>query len=54
VFLSGYPRDIAEHGDGVSIDDVMLMKPVGRDDLLIAIDCAMNPGRDVIKDLTPV
>ena len=52
VFLSGYPRDIAVHGDGVSADDVMLMKPVGRDDLLVAIDCAMNPGRDLVNDLT--
>ena len=54
VFLSGYPREIAIYGDGVSVDDVMLMKPVERDDLLVAIDCAMNPGRNLIKDLTLV
>ena len=42
VFLSGYPQEATVHGNGVRSDDVMLMKPVSRDDLLTAIDMAIN------------
>ena len=37
IFLSGYPQEATVHGNGVLADDVMLMKPVSRDDLLRAI-----------------
>ena len=43
VFLSGYPQEATVHGNGVKSDDVMLMKPVGRDDLTAAIDAAIGP-----------
>lgn len=43
VFLSGYPQEATVHGNGVMPDDVMLMKPVGRDDLIVAIEMAIQP-----------
>lgn len=42
IFLSGYPQEATVHGNGVSSDDVMLMKPVSRDDLLRAVAEALK------------
>ncbi|KMW59148.1 diguanylate cyclase/phosphodiesterase (GGDEF & EAL domains) with PAS/PAC sensor(s) [Candidatus Rhodobacter oscarellae] len=44
VLLSGYPQEAIMHGNGVSPEDVMVMKPVGREDLIAAINLALNPG----------
>lgn len=42
IFLSGYPQEATIHGKGVKPGDPMLMKPVGRNDLLAAIDNAVK------------
>ncbi|MDJ0824094.1 MAG: response regulator [Rhodobacter sp.] len=42
IFLSGYPQEATIQGNGVSIDDVMLMKPVSRDELLRAVADALK------------
>ena len=43
ILLSGYPQDAAIYGKNMHPNDVMLMKPVGREDLLAAIHMVMNP-----------
>jgi len=42
VFLSGYPQEALVHGNGVGVDDQMLMKPIVREELLKAIDRAVS------------
>jgi len=42
VFLSGYPREANVHGSDDTSHDIMLMKPVSREDLLTAIDSAVR------------
>lgn len=37
VFMSGYASEAAVHGNGLRPDDIRLMKPVQRHDLLVAI-----------------
>ena len=37
VFMSGYANEPTEHGNGLRPDDIRLMKPVSRQDLLAAI-----------------
>ncbi|MCP3969002.1 MAG: response regulator [Rhodobacteraceae bacterium] len=45
VLLSGYPQAMTTHGQGLGPDDVMLMKPVTRDNLRTAIIDAMRARR---------
>ena len=45
VFLSGYASDSTERHDGIRPDDVRLMKPVARADLLRAIEARLSAGR---------
>ena len=42
IFLSGYPQEASINGKGLDEDDVMLMKPVSRVDLLNAINNALT------------
>ncbi len=42
IFLSGYPQEASMNGTGLQEDDVMLMKPVSRVDLLNAINNALT------------
>jgi CheY-like chemotaxis protein len=37
IFMSGYPNEAAIHGNGLRVEDIKLMKPVSRDDLLRAL-----------------
>lgn len=37
IFMSGYPNEAAIHGNGLRVEDVKLMKPVTKDDLLRAL-----------------
>jgi signal transduction histidine kinase/chaperonin cofactor prefoldin len=37
IFLSGYPKEAAVHGNGLKPDDVRLMKPVSRKELIEAV-----------------
>jgi len=46
IFLSGYPQEAAIRGNGLNEDDVMLMKPVSRVDLLNAISNALSEGAE--------
>lgn len=41
IFMSGYANEAAVHGNGLQPDDIRLMKPVQRADLLAAIDRAL-------------
>jgi PAS domain S-box-containing protein len=43
IFMSGYPNEAAVHGNGLRVEDIMLMKPVSRDDLMLAISRALRP-----------
>lgn len=43
IFMSGYPNEAAIHGNGLRVEDIMLMKPVSRDDLMLAISRALKP-----------
>ncbi len=42
VFLSGYAREATVHGNGLSPDDIRLMKPVDRLQLVEAIETALS------------
>ncbi len=42
IFLSGYPQESTVQGNGVGMQEVMLMKPVSRDDLLRAVSDALK------------
>lgn len=42
VFMSGYPTEAAVHGNGVQPEDGRLMKPVGKSELVAAINKAMR------------
>lgn len=44
VFLSGYAAEATVHGNGLRPEDIRLMKPVPRDDLLIAVSRALAQG----------
>ncbi|MGR3793157.1 ATP-binding protein [Vannielia sp. SX4] len=44
VFLSGYASEATVHGNGLHADDIRLMKPVPRDELLAAVERAMAQG----------
>jgi CheY-like chemotaxis protein len=37
IFMSGYPNEAAIHGNGLRVEDILLMKLVSRDDLNSAI-----------------
>ncbi|MEO8243318.1 MAG: PAS domain-containing protein [bacterium] len=37
IFMSGYPNEAAIHGNGLRVEDVKLMKPVTKEDLLRAL-----------------
>lgn len=41
VFMSGYASEAAVHGNGLGRDDIRLMKPVQRDELLGAVNQAL-------------
>ncbi len=43
VFMSGYAHEATVHGNGLRPEDIRLMKPVQRGDLLAAISKALNP-----------
>ena len=43
VFMSGYAREAAVHGNGLRPEDIRLMKPVQRSELLSAVTAAINP-----------
>ena len=42
VLISGYPQDVAIQDHGVQTADILLMKPVSREDLVIAINAAIK------------
>lgn len=42
VFLSGYPQETTSQARYTGPDDVMLIKPISKDDLVAAIDVALN------------
>ncbi|MGY9046820.1 MAG: ATP-binding protein, partial [Rhodobacterales bacterium] len=42
IFMSGYPTEAAIHGNGVHAEDLQIMKPVSRDDLIRAIEKVMR------------
>ena len=44
VFMSGYASEATVHGNGLRPEDIRLMKPVQRADLLRAIDKALSQG----------
>ena len=45
VFMSGYAKEAAVHGNGLRPEDIRLMKPVRRADLLAAVNEALqSPG----------
>ena len=46
IFLSGYAREATVHGNGLRPEDIRLMKPVSRTDLVSAVEQALAPGRD--------
>ena len=41
VFMSGYAREATVHGNGLHPEDVRLMKPVSRADLIKAIETVL-------------
>ena len=46
VFMSGYASEATVHGNGLRPEDIRLMKPVRRADLVAAIEKALsNPGK---------
>ncbi len=45
VFMSGYPNEAAVHGNGLRPDDIRLMKPVRKTDLLDAVHKALTPAQ---------
>ena len=42
IFMSGYASEATVHGNGLRPEDIRLMKPVGRDDLLAALRLALR------------
>ena len=46
VFMSGYAREATVHGNGLRPQDIRLMKPVRREDLLRALDKALLRGEN--------
>lgn len=40
IFISGYPSEATVHGNGLRREDIKLLKPVRRNELLLAIDKA--------------
>ena len=44
VFMSGYAHEATVHGNGLRPDDIRLMKPVSRADLIKAIEQALGRG----------
>ncbi len=46
VFMSGYASEATVHGNGLRPDDVRLMKPVRRADLLATVAKAIAAGPD--------
>jgi signal transduction histidine kinase/CheY-like chemotaxis protein len=45
VFMSGYAREAAVHGNGLRPEDIRLMKPIRRSDLIKAIETALKTQR---------
>lgn len=48
VLLSGYPKESLDNSRDLCPDDTILMKPIGRDDLLAAIDNAVALYRSAV------
>lgn len=46
IFVSGYPNEAAIHGNGVHVDDVQLVKPVSRDQLVSTVLKMLSDGGD--------
>ncbi|OYU37449.1 MAG: hypothetical protein CFE33_20760 [Pseudorhodobacter sp. PARRP1] len=46
VFMSGYPNEAAIHGNGLRVEDIKLMKPVAKDDLLRALNRVLAASSD--------
>jgi CheY-like chemotaxis protein len=44
IFMSGYAREATVHGNGLRPEDIRLMKPVRREELLSAISKALLSG----------
>ena len=42
VFLSGYPQEATVHGNGLKPDDIRLMKPIARRELVSAVQKALK------------
>lgn len=42
IFISGYPKEAAIHGNGVSVDDLQLVKPVSKSTLLKGVRKLLN------------
>lgn len=42
IFMSGYAREATVHGNGLRAQDIRLMKPVRREDLMRAVDKALS------------
>ena len=49
VFMSGYAREATVHGNGLKAEDIRLMKPIGKRDLLHAVATALANTKDVPK-----
>ena len=43
IFMSGYSTETTVHGNGLRADEIHLMKPVRREDLLRAVNKALSP-----------
>lgn len=42
IFMSGYASEATVHGNGLRVNDIRLMKPVSRVELLQAVDTALK------------
>ena len=42
IFISGYPKEAAIHGNGVSADDIQFVKPVSKNTLLKGVTELLN------------
>ncbi len=47
IFMSGYAEEATVHGNGLRPEDIRLMKPVGRQALLKAVNSALNAKRSI-------
>jgi CheY-like chemotaxis protein len=51
IFMSGYAREATFHGNGLRPEDIRLMKPIRREELLSAIIKALLSGENGLAGL---